>query len=211
MRIPRTLHLIWLGPPLPGDLSELVDTFTYHHPHWEVVWWGEEEIEAFGLANAEAYRDAPDLVPADAVHQMRSDIARLEILSRHGGMYADCDYRWQQAIDPHLQGHDLVTCWEEDGLFVANGVIAATPGHPAMGEAIAEVPRRVLYRKDWWRANRLTGPHLWTPVAMRHAHILPSSVLHPAPHTHPEWAVERDYPDAVAVHYWNHQRTLRGI
>lgn len=210
MEIPRVAHMIWLGGQLPAHLAELVATFTAHHPDWELRWWHEDDIDALDLANRDTYDWAPDLVPGDSVHQMRSDIARYEILHRHGGMYIDCDYRWQAPIEDHLSGRDLVSCWETQDRHVANGMIASVSGHPALAEAIAEIPARVARRHPSWRANRITGPHLWTPIAQRHAHILHQRLLHPVPWDRPELA-EEDHLDAVAVHVWNHQRTLRGM
>lgn len=211
MIIPKVAHMIWVGPPIPPHLVEMAETFSVHHPDWRLRWWTEPEIEVFGLRNGDHYANAEMLVPADSVPQLRSDLARYEILYRLGGMYLDCDYRWQASIEPHLGEHELVTAWEVDGHFVANGIIAAVPGHAALAEVIGAARKRIRLNRPSWRANRLTGPHVWTPVARKHAHILPSALVNPAPHNHPEWAVERPYPDAVAVHHWHHQRTLRGI
>lgn len=202
--------MIWLGGPLPGWLAELVSTFIRHHPLWEVRWWHEADIDAFGLANRDVYDRAPDIVPADSVYQLRSDVARYEILHRYGGMYVDCDYRWQAPIDRYLRGRRLVSCWETQGRWVANGVIASVPGHEALAAAIAGIPDRVEGRHPSWRANRLTGPHLWTPIARRHAHLLPQRLLHPVPWDRPEDA-DRHWPGAVAVHCWHHQRSMRGV
>lgn len=203
--------MIWLGGPLPEDLQRLVDTFTRTSPDWTIRWWHEREINQLRLRNRQVYDRAGQLVSKDSKYQLQSDIARYEILYRHGGMYIDCDYWWQKPIGPWLEGESLVTCWEVDSMFVANGFIAAAPGHPAMLEAIEQVPYRVGLRKPWWRANRLTGPHLWTPVAMRHATILPSKVMHPLPHTDAHLASRRRFPNATAIHIWNHQAQIRGL
>lgn len=209
--IPKVVHWIWLGPPIPDDLLALTERFIALHPDWEMQWWREEQIDAFRLRNRRLYDAAERIVPPDSVEQFRSDIARYEILQRQGGMYLDLDYDWRKPIDPHLAGHDLVSGWELQHRWVANGLIAARPGHPAMEEAIAGIPARIASRHPSWRANRLTGPHLWTPIAKRHAHLLHQDVLHPVPWNKPEWAWERDFPDATAVHLFAHQKALRGL
>lgn len=210
--IPRVCHMIWIGDQLPPYLAELAATFTAHHPGWQVRWWHEDEIDALEMAPEirDLYDQAPGIVTADSVLQFRSDLARYLILRQHGGLYADVDYRWQQPIDPHLDGHTLVCGWETQERWAANGIIAAVPDHPAMGEVLADIPRRVATRHPSWRSNRLTGPHPWTPVARRHAHILDQALLHPVPWNRPEEAAG-DHPGAVAVHAWNHQREIRGL
>lgn len=208
--IPRVAHMIWLGGELPPHLAKLVASFRVHHPRWKIRWWHEKELEEFGLTNAELFHSADQIVAADSVYQLQSDIARYEILHRHGGLYVDCDYRWQRPLDPHLRRRTLVSGWEAQYRWVANGIIAATPRHPALAQAIKDIPERIRNRHPSWRANRLTGPHLWTPIARRHAHILHQRLLNPVPWHNPERADE-PHPNAVAVHLWNHQRTLRGI
>jgi mannosyltransferase OCH1-like enzyme len=210
--IPRTAHMVWLGEPMPQHLAELTATFTDHHPHWDLRWWHEAELAALPMSatSRDLYDRAEEFVTADSVAQMRSDIARYEILRHHGGLYVDVDFRWQGCIDQYLEGRQLVTSWEAQGRWVATGMIASAPRHRAFVEVLADIPRRVETRHPSWRSNRLTGPHPWTPVARRHAHILPQALLHPVPWDRPEDA-DLPHPDSVAVHVWNHQRDLRGL
>jgi mannosyltransferase OCH1-like enzyme len=209
--IPKVAHFIWIGPPPSPWLQGLRDTFVEHHPDWEIRDWGDAEIAALDLVNADTYAACDRIVPPDSAPQMRSDIARYEILHRFGGLYSDYDYRWQKPADGLLEGHDAIAGWESQNQFIATGLIAAAPGHPALAAAIAGIPARVANRNPSWRSNRLTGPHLWTPVALEHGvHVFDQDVFHPVAWDEPLRA-DAPFPDSVAVHQWAHQRLIRGL
>lgn len=81
--IPRILHQIWLGShPLP-KYTESWERYAADH-QWEYRLWREKEIDEFGLKWRSLYDSTVSL------HE-RSDLARIEILSRFGGFYFDCD------------------------------------------------------------------------------------------------------------------------
>ena len=210
--IPRTVHLIWFGPPPDQYLLDCVQSFKDYHPDWNIEYWDEERVLELGMQNEDIFKDASNLVVKDTVYQLQSDIARYEILHRFGGLYADWDLKWQKPIDGFLDGTRLFTAWEQQLRWVANTVIAAEERHPALKRMVEAIPNRVNSRKPGWRANRITGPHVWTPIALQYqARIADQKYFCPVPWTHPEWADTREYPEAVAVHHWNHQREIRPV
>jgi len=211
--IPPTVHLIWIQgrDQAPVDYLQNVERFSELHPDWNVRWWDDAQIRAADLPGAELYAQADKVVPPDSAHQFRSDIARYGILHEYGGMYVDLDYRWQKPLAPLLGDHELVTSWELQFRFVANGMIAATPKHPAFPDILGIIPRRIREAKRGMRANWISGPRVWTDVAKRHrAHILHQRTLHPVPWHSPELA-DSHHPESVAVHVWGHQRQIRGM
>lgn len=128
--IPRIFHQIWLGPnPLPDDFARYVESWRRHHPDWEHHLWTEETIP-------------PDLHPA--VYERlrspaeRSDVFRLELLVRHGGIYVDTDFECLRPLDELIAGVDLFAADAKDGR-VNNALIGAAAGHPAMVRGLAEV------------------------------------------------------------------------
>lgn len=213
--IPKVAHFIWLGGPLPDRLAGMCDTFTEHHPGWDVRWWDEQALADLGLEQRDLFDRAGEYVPADSVYQLQSDIARVEILHRHGGAYIDCDFLWHAPVDPLLDGYALVTPWERQWVNVANGFIAATPGHPVFREVIDELPGRAAAHNRALRANKLTGPSgLWNDVLRRHRRDRGVRILHQRLMMHVTWRHPElagvDVPaDAVASHMWNHQTTIR--
>lgn len=211
--IPKVAHVIWLGNPMRQHLRKLVKGFEDLHPDWEIRWWSESEIDAFHLTNQYVYDHASDYVPDDSVYQFRSDVARYEIVYRQGGVYFDPDFRWQRSLDEYLDT-DFVIPWEIDGKFVANGLIGSVPGHPVLLDMIVELRDRIQKRprKDL-RANRITGTHVLTPLVRKYGiDPLPQHLFCPAPWNRPDLTDNPAlFPDAVAVHIWNHQREIRGL
>ena len=45
-RIPRLIHRIWLGKPIPDRLEEWWATWSEKNPEWTCQTWRETELEA---------------------------------------------------------------------------------------------------------------------------------------------------------------------
>jgi hypothetical protein len=134
--IPRIVHRVWPGEdPIPYRFRRHADTWLQHHPDWEHRLWTPAEIEVLDMVNGGLYDQAEKLAPKDWL-RFRADIARLEILHRHGGVYADTDAECLQPLDPLLDD----PAWfptspnRPDGLTQA--VFAAVPGHPFLAHLL---------------------------------------------------------------------------
>jgi inositol phosphorylceramide mannosyltransferase catalytic subunit len=170
--IPRVLHQIWVGPhQLPEEFAAYADTWRRHHPGWEYRLWTEAEIP-------------PDLRRPEARERLRmpaerSDILRVEILWREGGVYVDTDFECRGSLEPHLDSREFVTA----SLFphrVNNAFIASVPGHVILDEALAEMKPREFFGFDKWAA----GPFFFNSIVQRHksspgVHLLPPELMYP--------------------------------
>lgn len=199
MTIPHTIHFLWLGgAPLPVEYAEFRDGWARNNPGWEVVTWTEATLP--DLQNQAAFDAATTLAG-------KADIARLEILLRHGGLYADCDFESLRPVEPLLDGVGFFAARDWGG-WIANTLVGCAPGHPMMQALVDAIPARFAARPHA-PPNELTGPHLLTElVGERHAHdpsikIFPKEVFYPYPyedrHLH---RVGEDFPGAYAVHHW---------
>lgn len=198
--IPRIIHQIWLGDPMPDHLAIYCTTWAEHHPGWEHRLWTDGD---FGwLRNQRLFDTAQRHTPH--VGQFRADIARYEILHRFGGVYVDCDFECRRPIDDLLDA-DSFAAWEEDDVWVNNAILGAVPAHPLMADLIARLPASVA-RHRGKRPNVMTGPQFLTQRARRH-HI----TVHPARLFYPySWSeLDRqgeDFPDVYAIHHWDNAR-----
>ena len=204
MLIPRIFHHIWVGPAMPERLGPYVDSWQTVHPEWEHrLWTGFDDLE-----NQDLYDRAEEITPH--VGQLRSDLARYELLHRHGGVYVDCD---MEALRP-LDGLLDLRCfagWERQDRWVNNAVLGCEPGHPLMRELIDAAPESIR-RNAGARPNRMTGPHLLTPLARDRADVtvLPEATFYPYCWDELDRQGE-EFPDSLAVHHWDNTRKRKGL
>jgi hypothetical protein len=200
---------MWGGPDMPVYIQQNLRRWQDLHPEWTFVLW--RDIDLDWLEHRDLYDAAPELVPADAIWQFRSDLARYEILAKHGGLYVDCDTHPLRPFDAALAPWSAWAAWE-DQRFVGNSVLYANPDHQVMRELVAglreSIDRGVLQR---FRPNRLSGPRYLTPiwlaggwfVALRRL-VYPYSYADVKAGTVPV----AFGPDVLCVHQWHHTRQM---
>lgn len=179
-------------------------TWARHHPDWTMYVWGDDDLR--WLEHRDLFDAAPDLVPPDAVGQLRADIARYEILRRLGGMYVDTDTEALCNVEHRLAGHLAFAAAETDE-WVGNTYLAGIPGHPVFDDLVAGLRASIA---AGGRPNVTTGPRYLTPVWRRHGcHVDPTHLWFP--YSYRDLGTEREghRSAAVAVHHWQHQRDLR--
>lgn len=205
--IPPVIHHVWVGDPMPDHLAAYVATWAEHHPKWGHRLWGEGDLD--WLTNQRLYDEAEKHTPA--VGQFRSDVARYEILHRHGGVYVDADFECLRPLDELLTGVRCFAAWETDGVWVNNAIMGAEPGHPLFAELIRRLPSNVV-RKRGRRPNHLSGPRFLTPVARayRDVTVFESALFYPYRWDELDRAGE-PFPDAYAVHHWDNARKRAAV
>ena len=182
--IPRILHQVWVGPdPMPQEYEAHRESWRRHHPHWEMRLWTDENLPD-DLVRPEAYERLRN--PAE-----RSDIVRLEVLYRFGGVYVDTDVECLRPIDPLLQDDvDFFVGYVKPGK-VTNAVIAAEAGHPVLEQALRELRPVTEFGVD----KRGTGPDFLT--ALMHEH--PEVTIYPQELIYAATDAERE--QAYTVHH----------
>jgi hypothetical protein len=213
--IPKVIHRIWVGGPMPAHYERFAQRWAELHPGWNMKLWGDDD---FGwLENQDLFDNADKFVPADAVGQFRSDVARYEILSRFGGVYVDCDVEPQKPLDPLVDVRSFAG-WEEQGTFVGNTVLGSEPNSPAMQQMIRVIPE--MAKANAGRAATwISGPRVLTRVYNENEDVRDTLTVYPQGYFFPysysdlrrgEDPARRKYPDAYVIHHWGHQRELRG-
>lgn len=202
-KIPKIIHQIWIGGPLPEAFKDLCESWKYYHMMrgWLYKLWTDEDAAKMDLHNR-AFFDETDS-PG-----VRSDLMKWEIIYNYGGFYLDVDYECLQPLDC-LLGYDFVTAIQPlDGFFVQLGAAfyGARPYHPILEHCIEAV-------KDRWHhrgAPTKTGPILFTTsffaTAGRDGNI---DIALPASYGYPLGAQEKTYEyekwvnnGAFCIHHW---------
>jgi len=152
LKIPKIIHQIWLGSPVPESFIALQNSWIEKHigREWSYKLWTDEDVESFGLYNQEFYDETDN-------YGVKSDILRWEIIYRYGGVYVDMDYECLASLDSFHYTYDFYTALQPlDTLFVQLGaaLFGSRPGHPILKHCIETI-------KDDWHlhgAPKKTGP-----------------------------------------------------
>jgi mannosyltransferase OCH1-like enzyme len=210
--IPKSIHLIWTGPPLPGWAQANMFAWRDLHPKWRVRLWREGDLK--DLMNQDLYDRAEAIVPPDAVGQFRADVARYEILYRFGGLYVDVDTRPLRPIDDALSGHPEFAV-SETPEFIGNTYLASEPESQIMLALVKGLPGSV---KTWpvggTKATIVSGPQYMTPIWRKLGGWVDERTELFFPYSYKdvkkgkEAAVRVD-PNAYAIHDFNHVRELK--
>lgn len=91
--IPKKLHTVWIGDKIP-KLS-FRNTWKVFDD-WEVIHWDDDKLKEFDLSLVEGVT-------------LKSDYARLLILQKYGGVYADMDMMFFKPIDKFLVHKSFLT------------------------------------------------------------------------------------------------------
>jgi mannosyltransferase OCH1-like enzyme len=208
-RIPKKIHQIWLGSPLPDKFARYAASWKEHHPDWEYILWTDADIAKLNLENQAIYDRAIN-------YAERSDIARYEILYRFGGLYVDTDCQCLQPFDMLHHCYDFYTGIEFPAMapwlrtiICPNALIACAPGHPIMRGCIDEVKKRSTNPSN--DIVFKTGPLLFTDVASQllddSAWIniaLPATFFYPIDkETKGQQKIQAMVkPETFAIHHW---------
>ena len=182
LSIPRKIHFVWVGPkPLPlqqqqqddqsflDGLDTNIDTSTttavhgwnspmrswlVHHNNnnnYEYCFWTDDTIKSLErpLYNEAAYQYALQ----ESQYGMASDILRLELLYRFGGIYVDIDYYCVASLEGLLQSffcsNTTTTTTTTTGLVcgasstgcveINNGLILSSPQHNLIWQMMQDI------------------------------------------------------------------------
>ena len=120
--IPKTIHYCWFsGNPIPDTLKRCMETWEKFCPDYEIVRWDESNYDiSWSPYMVQAYeRKKWGFV---------SDVARLDILYRYGGIYLDTDVELLKSLDELL--YQPAFCGIEKWCVVNSGGCSGTqPGN----------------------------------------------------------------------------------
>ena len=154
--IPKIIHHIWLGSPLPEKYRWFRETWKKNHPDWKFILWTDKDIENFGLENKDLYDESEN-------YGVKADIARYEILYRIGGLYVDTDFECVRSFDVFHHCCDFyagAAPWEH--ALVYNSLIGSAPGHPVMRCCIDNLVSSGGKKETGAEIDYRTGPYFLT-------------------------------------------------
>lgn len=112
--IPKIIHYCWFGGnPLPKDAKKCIESWKKYCPDYEIIEHNESNYDVFkNMYMKEAYESKK--------WAFVSDVARLDILYREGGIYLDTDVELLKPLDSLLNCKGFMGF--EDKKQVASGL-----------------------------------------------------------------------------------------
>lgn len=151
LKIPKIIHQIWLGSPLPECFKELMQSWINAHlDGWQYMLWTDKEAAEIELYNREFY----DQVENPGV---KSDLLKMEVIYQYGGVYIDTDFECLRPLDILHYTYDFyigIQPLDSQFLQLGFGIFGARSGHPILRHCIETI------KNDWHEkgAPKKTGP-----------------------------------------------------
>lgn len=184
---------------MPREFHQTGQTWLDQNPGWEMKLWTDDTMPK--LQNQAIYDAAPDIVESRLVGRMRSNIARLEILHKHGGVYIDCDFVATKPIPEHYLDSPFFLARENE-TFVNNGIIGSDKGHRFLKKLINSIPESVATQPGK-SSNVTTGPHLITRLLPKIGiTVIPTEEVYPYGWREAVTGTTDVSPEAWAHHLW---------
>ncbi len=204
--IPKIIHQIWLGGPLPERYKQWQMTWIDKHPSWLYILWDDQALEKLPMLNKRAFQEARN-------YGVKSDIARYELLYQFGGVYVDTDMECLRALDAFHYCCDFYAGFEPSGWCILNTILAARPGDQIMNACITQMENSVISSSDFHTVVNNTGPEYLTRCFLSAMPLHNGRcVVFPAGYFFPISADERDLdessqkklvrPETYAIHHW---------
>lgn len=162
--IPKIINYIWLGNnEKPRLVKKAIRSWKKRAPSFEIKEWNEKNLESLMEKNV-FYHDALN----NKEYSYASDIARLVILKKFGGIYIDTDVYLLSDPSPYLSTHDLVfSIQNERSKYISMGFIAAKPNQDFINEMINKYNSKLFDKKKIIPNSQEFGPILFDKYNLR--------------------------------------------
>lgn len=138
--IPKTIHYCWFGGnPKPEIIEKCIASWHKFCPDWEIIEWNEENYDIHTLPYmAEAY--------AEKKWAFVSDVARLDVVAKHGGVYLDTDVELLTPIEELLDSGAFYIFETERNIATGLG-FGAEADHPTVRAMLGYYNGRSFLKK----------------------------------------------------------------
>lgn len=212
-KIPKKIHQIWLGGELPNKYFKWCQGWKIFHPEWEYKLWTDKDARSFKMVNREAF-DLVDNLGA------KSDIFRLEILYKYGGIYVDTDFECLKPFDEICKMTSLFAGLVYDKKpTLANGLIGSSVKNKILTNYIEDIGKLVTNvkraRLSTGKIMKVTGPYKFSEKCLEYIIndggdfiSFPVTFFYPFP-SYERFCKEKKMiesyvrEESMAIHYWS--------
>ena len=226
-RIPKRVHLIWLGPrAFPRESVENIRTWLAYHPDWAFYFWTDRArlppCNGMKMCNVRdfEFKFLENEYEESQNWGEKSDILRYEILYQKGGVYIDHDANCLRPFHGLHTGYDFYAALEmpheelnELALTAGIGIIGAKAYHPVVRGAIQMIKDRWKPTTDKFKGTdplvqaRLVSYRTYVALtlALRKNLNLPGNrdIIFPACYFYPKHGLPGFYSEHFYATSWN--------
>ena len=202
-RIPKKIHQIWLGSPLPEKFKKYTESWQRLHPDWEYKLWTDEDAKGLEMENRTLFDYAVNL-------GQKSDILRYDIIRQQGGIYVDTDFECLKPFDDLLYLDFFLGVAYDANPLLYCGLFGSTATNLIIRKCVSDI--YVPYNgNDADTIMELTGPEHITRSFFKRVTAetervvaFPMDFFYPFPNRERFTGNARDYirPYSYAVHHW---------
>jgi len=214
--IPKIIHQIWLGGPLPSSEANLSKKLKDLNANWEYKLWDDSNINII----------EPELFEKISKIQnfgVKSDVLRYLILFKYGGVYLDCDFIAVNNFDNLIIGKKFIAgvCNPdfENLPLINNAFIASEKNNQLLfliNELIKSNLEEIMNIEKQNDVFSYTGPGLFTREILNFIKAFKQSgyVIYPSTYFYPincrknkfinQSLIKRSiFPETYVIHLWN--------
>ncbi|HAT4134360.1 glycosyl transferase [Clostridium perfringens] len=154
--IPKIIHYCWFGKKdKPTIVKKCIDSWHIYLPDYKIIEWNEENFDFNNNKYAkEAYKEGK--------FAFVSDVVRIEVLYKYGGIYMDTDVEVFKSFNDLLDSDNCIIGFEEKN-YIATSFIATIPKHQLIGEFLS-VYRNISFYDENGNINETTNVKKLTEI-----------------------------------------------
>lgn len=116
--IPKIVHYAWFGREIPIEVEERVQRWKQILPDWEFKLWNQENWDFSQYSFSKQMYEIKNWA-------YLTDVLRLDVLNKYGGVYLDTDMELKKSLPPFLAKRLVMGYLYKNSL--ATGIILAEP------------------------------------------------------------------------------------
>lgn len=157
--IPKIIHYCWFGRGEKPELAQrCIDSWKNHCPDFEIREWNEDNCDYLAMPfMAEAYENKK--------YAFVSDVMRLIVLEKYGGVYYDTDVEVIKDISPLLENEGFIGF--ENDMYVNSGQVVASVAHHPVVQAMIEEYKSLHFARADGSVTPVGCPKVNTAVMQR--------------------------------------------
>jgi mannosyltransferase OCH1-like enzyme len=156
-KIPKKIHLIWLGGEKPKKFNFLLERIKEKNKNYDVIEWNDNNIN-FELINQRLFDETENL-------GSKSDILRFELLYKYGGIYMDYDFLQIKSFDELLEYDFFAGTDKNNPNEVWNSIVGSTPKNKICEKFLNDIlNNEPIKRHEINRVMNETGPYYLTKL-----------------------------------------------